>query len=172
MNAFEVTGKKSVGSLVLVLDLLKGFLPVVAFEWGWPGNPATTNYSLLVLIPALVLGHCYPIWLRFHGGRGLATTAGALMPVIPSVVIVWLLIFLLTKRLIDQVHIDASVATLAIAILLWALPVSSIERATLSFSGLSNAIEAIRFSISALILVILSRHVEPVIGYFRKPLEK
>jgi glycerol-3-phosphate acyltransferase PlsY len=172
MNAFEVTGKKSIGSLVLVADFLKGLLPVLLFELVRPGNPATTNYGLLVLLPALVLGHCYPIWLRFHGGRGLATTAGALIPVIPAAVILWLLVYMLTKRVINQVHIGATVATIAVGLLLWLLPANSIESATLSFSGLSNSVADVRFSMSALILIILSRHIEPLFIHFRKPYER
>src|SRR5665213_1274061 len=59
MNAYEVTGKRSIGQLVLMADVLKGLIPVLIFELIRPGNPATTN-ALLVLLPALVLGHCYP----------------------------------------------------------------------------------------------------------------
>ena len=168
MNAFEVTGKKSIGSLVLAADFFKGLLPVLFFELVRPGDPASTDYELLVLMPALILGHCYPIWLRFHGGRGLATSAGALMAVIPTAVIVWLVVYLLTKREINQVHIGATIATIAVCILLWLLPSSSIQSATLSFSGLNNSIIPLRISISALILIILSRHIEPLLAYFRK----
>jgi glycerol-3-phosphate acyltransferase PlsY len=165
MNAYEVTGKKSIGSLVLAADFLKGLLPVVVFEL------MGLSSALLVLMPALVLGHCYPVWLRFHGGRGLATAAGALLLVIPTAVIVWLLVYMLTKRVVNQVHIGATAATIAVGLLLWLLPASSIESATFSFSGLSNSIEPLKISISALILVILSRHVEPLLAYFREPSE-
>jgi acyl phosphate:glycerol-3-phosphate acyltransferase len=163
MNAYEVTGKKLIGSLVLAADFLKGLLPVVVFEL------MGLSSALLVLMPALVLGHCYPVWLRFHGGRGLATAAGALLPVIPAAVILWLLVYMLTKRVANQVHIGATAATIAVGLLLWLLPASSIESATFSFSGLSNSIESLKISISVLILVILSRHVEPLLAHFRKP---
>jgi len=63
------TGNRKVAVATLVLDLLKGFLPVFL---------AAGNYPQLAGFVALgaVLGHCFPIWLGFKGGKGVATTAG------------------------------------------------------------------------------------------------
>ena len=161
MNAFEVTGKRSIGSLVLAADLLKGLLPVLAFEI------AGASDALLVLIPALVLGHCYPVWLRFHGGRGLATTAGALSLVQPAAVLVWLLIYGITKKLRDHVHFAAIIASGGVLLLLLILPMNSIEETTLAISGLKQAGAELQISIGLVILIILSRHVEPFMTLVR-----
>ncbi len=64
------TGNKGLAAGTLLLDLAKGFAPVfVAGElWGEP--------AMAYAAGAAVLGHCYPIWLNFKGGKGVATNAG------------------------------------------------------------------------------------------------
>ncbi|HEX5317388.1 MAG TPA: glycerol-3-phosphate acyltransferase, partial [Candidatus Kapabacteria bacterium] len=160
-NAFEVTGKRSVGQLVLAADLLKGLLPVLAFEIaGW-------SQPLLVLMPALVLGHCYPVWLRFHGGRGLATTAGALALVNPAAPLVWLLIYGITIKFRDHVHFASIIASGGALLLLMIVPISFLEATTLAITGLQHSGSDLRISIGVVILIILSRHVEPFMAMIR-----
>ncbi|MFI5201843.1 MAG: glycerol-3-phosphate acyltransferase [Candidatus Kapaibacterium sp.] len=163
MNAFEVTGKRSIGQLVLAADLLKGLLPILAFELaGW-------SQPLLVLIPALVLGHCYPVWLRFHGGRGLATSAGALALVHPAAVLIWLLIYGIAKLIRDQVHFASIIASGGALLVLLVLPINLIEATTLAISGLRQNGSDLRISIGVVVLIILSRHIEPFLAMIRKP---
>jgi acyl phosphate:glycerol-3-phosphate acyltransferase len=160
-NVFEVTGNKSIGSLVLMMDLLKGFLPVLVFEMVVPGIQATTNQILPVLIPALVLGHCYPIWLKFHGGRGLAIIAGALMLVNPSAIVSWLFVYLIANRLSKHVHFAIIMACGAMLLLILVLPMNAIEQTILSISGLDHAGRQFQISVGVALLIILSRHIEP-----------
>ncbi|HZK76129.1 MAG TPA: glycerol-3-phosphate acyltransferase [Candidatus Kapabacteria bacterium] len=166
MNAYEVTGKRSIGQLVLMADVLKGLIPVLIFELIRPGNPATTN-ALLVLLPALVLGHCYPVWLRFHGGRGLATSAGALALVYPAALLLWPLIYGITKRLRDHVHFASIIASGGALLLLLIVPIHFIEATTLAISGLQHSGSDLRLSIGVVILIILSRHFEPFLAMIR-----
>jgi acyl-phosphate glycerol 3-phosphate acyltransferase len=161
MNAYEVTGKRSIGQLVLAADLLKGFLPVLVFEVAGLSEP------LLVLIPALVLGHCYPIWLRFHGGRGLATTAGALALVNPPAVLIWLAIYGITKKFRDHVHFASIVASGGALLLLLVLPIKLIEATTLGMSGVQEDGRNLQVSIGLVVLIILSRHIEPFLLLLR-----
>ncbi|RKK05284.1 glycerol-3-phosphate 1-O-acyltransferase [Pseudoroseomonas wenyumeiae] len=67
------TGNKKVAAGTLLLDALKGAIPVLAFTALW-GRDA----GLLAGIAAL-LGHVFPVWLRFKGGKGVATGAGILL---------------------------------------------------------------------------------------------
>ncbi|MBC9176513.1 glycerol-3-phosphate 1-O-acyltransferase PlsY [Pseudoroseomonas ludipueritiae] len=67
------TGNKKVAVGTLLLDALKGAVPVLAFTALW-GRDA----GLLAGIAAL-LGHVFPVWLRFKGGKGVATGAGILL---------------------------------------------------------------------------------------------
>jgi len=63
------TGNKKLAAATLVLDLLKGFVPVFVVSRWWP------ELAGLAALMA-VLGHCFPVWLGFKGGKGVATTAG------------------------------------------------------------------------------------------------
>ena len=64
------TGNKGLAAATLVLDLVKGFVPVLLAGqlWGEVGQAFAEG--------AAVLGHCFPVWLRFKGGKGVATNAG------------------------------------------------------------------------------------------------
>lgn len=65
------TGKKGIAAATLICDLLKGFLPVfLASHMGIEGIP------LLATAFAAVLGHVFTIWLRYQGGKGVATSLG------------------------------------------------------------------------------------------------
>jgi glycerol-3-phosphate acyltransferase PlsY len=63
------TGSKWLAAATLLLDLAKGFLAVF-LAWTW--WPEVAGFAAL----GAVIGHCFPIWLKFKGGKGVATTAG------------------------------------------------------------------------------------------------
>jgi glycerol-3-phosphate acyltransferase PlsY len=63
------TGRKGLAAATLILDALKGFAAVAIVEAVWPGNAVIAG-------GAAVLGHLYPVWLRFRGGKGVATLLG------------------------------------------------------------------------------------------------
>jgi acyl phosphate:glycerol-3-phosphate acyltransferase len=156
-NAYDVTGKRKIGALVMTLDMLKGFVPVIIFEL------LGAHEVLLVLIPALVLGHCYPIWLRFRGGRGLATTAGALALVHPIAILLWSIAYTLTNKLLRNTHVAATLSTCACLLVLLFADDSLIGRTTLAFSGLTEYSAKLSISISIVLLIILSRYIRPFI---------
>ena len=88
------TGNKSLGYLTLVLDIAKAVVPVIFIK---------LNYPDLVYISALCafLGHLFPIWLKFKGGKGVATLVGILLSINIYYAIVfgtvWILTFLISK---------------------------------------------------------------------------
>lgn len=63
------TGRKGLAAATLLLDLAKGAAAVLIAHAAFPGTEA-------VAAVAAVVGHCFPIWLRFRGGKGVATTMG------------------------------------------------------------------------------------------------
>lgn len=66
------TGSKGAAALTLLLDALKGAVPVwIAWSWG-------AEAAALAGLGA-VIGHCFPVWLKFKGGKGVATFLGALL---------------------------------------------------------------------------------------------
>ncbi len=88
------TGNKSLGYLTLILDIAKAVVPVIYIKF---------NYPELVYISALCafLGHLFPIWLKFKGGKGVATFVGILISIniYYALVfgIVWTLTFLISR---------------------------------------------------------------------------
>jgi glycerol-3-phosphate acyltransferase PlsY len=63
------TGRKGLAAATLLLDMLKGAGAVLLVAQLWPGEGALAGVGAFV-------GHCYPLWLRFRGGKGVATLMG------------------------------------------------------------------------------------------------
>jgi len=88
------TGNKLIGYSTLIFDIAKAIIPVIYVKF---------NYPDLIYIASLCafLGHVFPIWLKFKGGKGVATYVGILFSIniILGLVFVssWVFIFLLTK---------------------------------------------------------------------------
>lgn len=101
-NAFRTQGLMF-GLAVIIIDISKGFLAawwIPALHFG--GSDAVIDQGTLVMACgfAAVLGHCYPVWYGFRGGKGAATAVGAMMVIEPwlllPVAITWLLIVVTT----------------------------------------------------------------------------
>jgi glycerol-3-phosphate acyltransferase PlsY len=88
------TGNKGLAAVTLLLDGAKGFFAVF-LAWRWFPEAA----SLAAL--GAVLGHCFPLWLRFKGGKGVATTAGVCFglywPIGLAYAAVWLALLAVTR---------------------------------------------------------------------------
>jgi glycerol-3-phosphate acyltransferase PlsY len=121
-NVFRVLGKPA-GIFVMLADALKGAVAVliavrVIGPWfsGMHGNQANEWYGVCAGVAA-VLGHNFTCWLSFKGGKGIATSAGVLLALVPwSLVIilaVWIVLLVLT-RLVSLASVCAS-ATLPFA---------------------------------------------------------
>lgn len=81
-NAARALGKK-LGVLVLVLDALKGFVPTVL-----AARAALPVEVVAAVGLAAIVGHIFPVWLRFRGGKGVATGMGVFLAVAPVAVAV------------------------------------------------------------------------------------
>lgn len=87
-NVYRVAGKR-LGVLTLLADMLKGLLPLLALQlWGIHDE----RWLALVAV-ALFIGHCYPVYLRFKGGKGVATALGIFLVLSPVAVLVALVVF-------------------------------------------------------------------------------
>jgi glycerol-3-phosphate acyltransferase PlsY len=113
-NVLRLAGRR-LAVLTLVLDMLKGFLPVqLAAQSGLP--PQEQGWVAL----AAVLGHLYPLFFRFRGGKGVSTSAGVLLALCWPVALLglacWLAVFAVTRIS----SLAALVATpLALGFLVW-----------------------------------------------------
>jgi acyl phosphate:glycerol-3-phosphate acyltransferase len=87
------TGKKWLAGLTLLLDLFKGTLAVLAVVWIWPTSE-WNQYAALAAALGAVLGHCFSVFLKFSGGKGVATYAGVafgLSPVLGGIyAVLWI----------------------------------------------------------------------------------
>ena len=88
------TGNKSLGYTTLVLDISKAILPVLYVKFNYP------DYIFIASLSAF-LGHVFPIWLKFKGGKGVATYIGILFSIniIFGLIFIisWIIIFLISK---------------------------------------------------------------------------
>jgi len=113
-NVVRVLGKRY-GYPVFALDFLKGFGAVKISMLIAPGRPPEWNspeiFGILAALSS-VLGHLYPPWLKFKGGKGVATSAGALLALTPVAtligVAIWIIVFWLT-RYVSLASITATV---------------------------------------------------------------
>ena len=81
------TGSKGLAALTLLLDAAKGALAVWLAQRYFPGFEAHAAAGALV-------GHLYPIWLRFKGGKGVATLLGILVPLLPMAALVYAVVWI------------------------------------------------------------------------------
>lgn len=87
-NVARVAGKK-LGVLVLLLDALKGTLPVAAALWLLPSEPLVH----VLVAAAAFLGHVFPVWLKFKGGKGVATALGVFVVLMPWAALAGFVVF-------------------------------------------------------------------------------
>jgi len=78
------SGAKGLGLLTFALDAGKGYAAVAVTEWVARGKaPATLNNLVIAAALFVVVGHVFPVWLRFRGGKGVATAFGAFLAFCP-----------------------------------------------------------------------------------------
>ena len=110
MNAFTVSQSKKMGIAVLILDFLKGLIPVLMmlylFNFGY--------YFILISSIFIVVGHNYPVWLGFKGGRGLAAAAGIFIVLNFGFLVTWCLVWGLFFKFKKDILVSNVVATLSL----------------------------------------------------------
>lgn len=114
-NVFRTLGKKS-GILCLVLDFFKGFIPVLIASRlvldGTMGQCIEVGTAL-----AAILGHNYSPWIGFKGGKGIATTGGALVAIMPAAVVLLILIFGIAAFTTKYVSVGSITTAIALPII-------------------------------------------------------
>ena len=163
-NTFDITNSKLDGAIVLIADFLKGMIPVL-----WYLN--YSGYEIqMVVFPALFLlaGHNFSVWLKFKGGRGLATSAGIMVAVNFTLVILWLIFYFILDKLIRNVHIST-----VIALILLPLSIVFLQDFILKFNNpVLRSIEdpfSFLFSFcSAVCIIILMKHISPIMALIHK----
>lgn len=128
-NAGRVLGRRW-GFVCLVLDMLKGTAPVLAAGWAWgyvDGDPPLTPndvWQWSSVAAAAVLGHVFPVWLKFRGGKGVATALGAMLglwPFVTLATVVAILIWLVMVKAFGYVSLASMTAVSALPLCLWGI---------------------------------------------------
>ena len=100
------TGLKGLAALTLLLDAAKGAAAVIIAQNVWPEGVYHAAAGALI-------GHLYPVWLKFRGGKGVATLLGVIAPLLPIAAIVYALLWLgmlLVWRISSVAGITAAVS--------------------------------------------------------------
>ena len=126
-NAMRVLGKPA-GIFVLLMDAAKGFVATVYMAplvHGWIApDVAEKSLGLNLFVFAgvcAVLGHNYTCWLKFKGGKGIATTAGVYLALAPWAVLVALVVFILAVLLTKYASVGSIAAAIALPITVWVM---------------------------------------------------
>ena len=122
-NTFRVLGKGP-GTVVLLLDILKGWVAVFLFPKWWSAPYSLFQESLLypILIGAAVIaGHNWTIFLRFRGGKGVATSFGVFLALAPSVCLLAFFVWAIVRLLTHKVSLGSLASALAFPILVLVL---------------------------------------------------
>jgi glycerol-3-phosphate acyltransferase PlsY len=132
------TGSKTLGILTLLLDAAKGYAAVAFAFWlaarhgleglatagvyrgATSGVSGHTAFSLAALAAFMaILGHMFPVWLRFKGGKGVAAAAGAFVALAPRAMLVALILFVAVVALTRYVSLGSIAAGVAFPLCVW-----------------------------------------------------
>jgi len=136
-NIFRMQGK-AFGILVLCFDSLKGFLAMLLsdiFIVSQISDPLFISEVYLYCSGlSAFLGHCYPLWFRFKGGKGAATGLGVFIYLYPILVILSLMLWLLSLILFRYVGLSTMITFISFPLFLYLLPNNEISSNLQMFS--------------------------------------
>ena len=117
-NAYRVLGRKY-GILVLLMDVLKGYLPLlIASHFGANG------IELVRMGLIAIIGHSMSIFLKFKGGKGVATSLGVFLFLIPKVMVVLVAIFIVVVTITRYISLGSIVCSALLPILTYFMSIS------------------------------------------------
>lgn len=111
-NVYRVAGKLA-GVLTLAGDILKGFLPLLACKTWLSPTPAQLGIACAMAI----VGHCYPVYLKFRGGKGIATALGIFLVMSPFAVLGAAIVFGITVATTRFISLGSVLAAMSAPLL-------------------------------------------------------
>ena len=106
------TGNKTIGYTTLLLDIVKAVIPIIYIKLNYPN-------SIFIASLCIFLGHVFPIWLKFKGGKGVATYVGILFSINLYIGLVFIGIWFLTFLISKYSSLSSLCASLSIPIYLF-----------------------------------------------------
>jgi glycerol-3-phosphate acyltransferase PlsY len=152
-NTFRVLGKRP-GIVVLIMDVLKGFAGVkLAYLVGDydPASPEFIDFELALSVCAL-LGHIFPVYVGFRGGKGVATMLGILVAVHTPAALICAGVFLITLLATGYVSLSSMAAGLAFPVVI------------MVFYSTNSSINIFSLAVAIMILVTHQRNIERLIA--------
>ena len=124
-NVTRLLGKK-LGVLTLVGDVLKAVVPMLATHWyfvqsGMPVSPSELDMAVTLSGGAAFLGHMYSIYLKFGGGKGVATGLGVFIVLEPLTALISLFLFIAVVYISGYVAVGSLVVSALITLWIWLL---------------------------------------------------
>jgi acyl phosphate:glycerol-3-phosphate acyltransferase len=163
-NTFRVLGKKP-GIVVLIMDVLKGFLAVkVAYIMGDydSHSPEFIDFEIALAICGL-LGHIFPVYVGFRGGKGVATMLGILIGIHPEAALFCAISFIITLFISGYVSLGSMVSAITFPVVI------------MVFYSTNSSINIFSLAVSILVLVTHQRNIERIfrneesrVKWFRK----
>ncbi|HGN7117700.1 TPA: glycerol-3-phosphate 1-O-acyltransferase PlsY [Staphylococcus aureus] len=117
-NSFRVLGRPA-GFLVTFLDIFKGFITVFFPLWlpVHADGPISTFFTNGLIVGLFaILGHVYPVYLKFQGGKAVATSAGVVLGVNPMLLLILAIIFFIVLKIFKYVSLASIVAAICCVI--------------------------------------------------------
>ena len=152
------TISKPLGVLTLILDVLKGFIPVYLVPYFWnlnigKGIVVSVIYYTIIVALLVILGHVFSIFLNFKGGKGVAVGLGVFLAINPIATLCSLAVFIVIVVLTKYVSLSSIVASIVLPIGIYFFSKYNIIQ--------SNSYEFLIFSIIVVLLVII-RHISNI----------
>jgi glycerol-3-phosphate acyltransferase PlsY len=116
-NVYRTAGR-GLGVVVMLLDMAKGAGSVMTARLLWPHSPDSAALAGL----AAIVGHIYPLWLRFRGGKGVAAACGTFAIIAPSATASAAVVFVLTAALTRYISLGSVLATVTVPLVEWLTP--------------------------------------------------
>lgn len=162
LNSYEVSGNKITGTLVMLLDLFKGAFVVLIYHFFF-----NNNFNVLLIASIwVVIGHNLSIFLKFKGGRGLATAAGLFLLINPYLLFTWIIMWVAGYYIIKKnVHVASSIALIGSSIL--AFSTKNEMLAIFDFLHIGNYFST-KILFAVLSIIILIKHIKPLRELFNK----
>ncbi len=160
LNSYVVSKSRVIAVIVVLVDALKGVAAVLI-------APLVAGDSFIYMASAgigAVLGHNFPVWLRFKGGRGLATSGGVLAVFSWPLDLLWCVFwgggYLMTRK----VNIGNIIATLILLVFVLALPANMLR----TIIPVDAAIAHFKYFTALLVGLVLIKHIEPLQEYVKE----
>jgi len=110
---------KAAGVFTLVLDALKGVLAIIVAQIITGESGSTIDWLTAAAAIAVIAGHIFPVWLRFRGGKGVATGVGVFLMLAPIATFCAAIIFVVVVTITKYVSLGSMVAAAIIPLFVW-----------------------------------------------------